>query len=1145
MIKRHHQFFMHCMLTMLASVQVYGQAGTSTATINIQASSPVVTTPPKKYFVAVCTLPNCGLAPSAGDRPSKSTGEVTTCEDKKKKCQTVTLDEIPTQYLPESPLKLNAKATSLLEPAVTITSSDENASLSTDHKTIVIKGPGEVTVKVTQQGNDIYAPAKEVVQKFRVDRRYDTCLPPLLPPISDQKPETATPDASAVISLLGNPYPLSFQAASKDKILIYSSKPGPNEPMLADIKKTISELASKGVVEAAPTPSKYSVELAIPHASILGDLATLVNSLNYTDFTAQNVGKNRVHITSSAKLSCEEVTAFYRDLRDLIWRPIPESPIQRVFYFNASDLAGAVGSGGGSPSGGSAGGGSGSPAAGSPGSSVSGGGVAAGSQSGSASSTPGGSAAMNPAATGSSSNQGTGTSSGAAPSTQAGSGQPAASSGGGSGGSTGSGGSGGQQGAAGGTSATVVGSDYLVFSEPNPGDDVVVSERKRILAALDLPRPEMIINVWSSQKSSKKREDVELAKNQLQVLVSGFNDGLQAAINSGWGVLKRRMEDYSYFDPAFARYISQRYVADGELKESEEDDPYFAQKNYQEVAQLLIDYRLVAPLPDDFRRSNGLCTKERYCLGYVNLFRPLKPRMTDLLLTALASSDSVAVFEEAINAMEQRDDTPDPVGPAGEGFERLNNSSCEFQDRALYRKAINDAIQGPNNLVGRPLYLECFRQTVRRLLSDSEQPLALGLIRAAIADFLFQYKLSQQYPHDFSPYDLQQSAQTLNAALAPLIDAFNRDVRTFQSLMIDEFMVRDGQRDSASWFGGESPSFGSNAIITVRTISGTETTVNTTTSNFLDATQQPSISDLLKSIEASATGSAATGSGSGSGGSGNSGGSGGGSSGSGGSGGSNSGGGGSTTNASTHMKDLLQNISPIQAQVISGVLNAVQSSKIQIGPSLNIDVTPRSLSGASSAEIVATIKADTASSPTYFGGPQDSKTADLSRVAQHDTTTRVRVESIKMFEISTLNAELEKSRSRFPLIPPFVEIPYIGTLVGVPLPVAKEYHTSTAVISAIVIPTAADVVAGLRYRNDRLVTSTECRDDGSTAGNCTLKSATSLSDFHSSPLQAFHRRMVQCFAEGGWSEYPGLPPGIGWHRDCGELSFEIVKKAID
>jgi hypothetical protein len=69
-------------------------------------------------------------------------------------------------------------------------------------------------------------------------------------------------------------------------------------------------------------------------------------------------------------------------------------------------------------------------------------------------------------------------------------------------------------------------------------------------------------------------------------------------------------------------------------------------------------------------------------------------------------------------------------------------------------------------------------------------------------------------------------------------------------------------------------------------------------------------------------------------------------------------------------------------------------------------------------------------------------------MASHDTTTRVRVDSIKLFEVSSFSAIVERSHSRFPLLPPFVEIPYIGTFSCIPLGAAKEFHSSTAVIVA-------------------------------------------------------------------------------------------------
>jgi hypothetical protein len=50
-----------------------------------------------------------------------------------------------------------------------------------------------------------------------------------------------------------------------------------------------------------------------------------------------------------------------------------------------------------------------------------------------------------------------------------------------------------------------------------------------------------------------------------------------------------------------------------------------------------------------------------------------------------------------------------------------------------------------------------------------------------------------------------------------------------------------------------------------------------------------------------------------------------------------------------------------------------------------------------------------------------------------------------------------------------VEIPYIGTLVGVPLPPAESYQTSTAIVSEVVVPTATDLANGLRIEAGTVV----------------------------------------------------------------------------
>ncbi|MDQ2843319.1 MAG: hypothetical protein M3Y72_20230, partial [Acidobacteriota bacterium] len=286
---------------------------------------------------------------------------------------------------------------------------------------------------------------------------------------------------------------------------------------------------------------------------------------------------------------------------------------------------------------------------------------------------------------------------------------------------------------------------------------------------------------------------------------------------------------------------------------------------------------------------------------------------------------------------------------------------------------------------------------------DKAEPSPLGLLRAAIADFLFNYKLSQQYPHEFSAYELGHSADILNSALRPIIDSFNRDVRTFQRFLGAELEVQVNEfnrNHSRRALFQSKPTFLNNGLVTVRTISGQDSTVDTSSQSFMDASTAPQISDLAKSIlgQSNSTGSGG------------------------------SGGAGAAT-------EVLGKLSPPEAQLITGAIAAYQSSKVQIGRQLSLDVMPRSLNGAVSAEITVKLNAGESSPPSYWGSTQNGN-ADLSRVATHNTSTRVRVDSVRLFDVSAFTAVLQRSHSRFPLLPPFMEIPYIGTIVGVPLPPA-------------------------------------------------------------------------------------------------------------
>jgi hypothetical protein len=160
---------------------------------------------------------------------------------------------------------------------------------------------------------------------------------------------------------------------------------------------------------------------------------------------------------------------------------------------------------------------------------------------------------------------------------------------------------------------------------------------------------------------------------------------------------------------------------------------------------------------------------------------------------------------------------------------------------------------------------------------------------------------------------------------------------------------------------------------------------------------------------------------------------------------------------------------------------------------------------------------------------------NTSRVANHDTTTRVRVDSIKLFEVSSFSAIVERSRSRFPLLPPFVEIPYIGTFAGIPLGSAKEFHSSTAIVSAYVVPTAADIAYGIHFASDLVVDGLNpgpCNFYKGVGGPdvknaCLFRKMLSLHDVGpQQPIHEFNRNITRCFATDT------SPEG------CGNVSFD-------
>jgi hypothetical protein len=978
---------------------------------------------------------------------------------------------------------------------------------------IIIRATAAATAAAP--GTPAYAEAAPVDLILQVSAASASADEPCLVLPSSPATQSTLLDAPTIISLLGNPTPFILAAQGPNTIAIYSTRQpllGPERNILHSFRDAIAALAGRDAASLGitPTPGKpFSVELNIPHASGLGDLAKRIGGLNFSQFTVQDVGRSKVRVTASTEPDCKTWKGFLTDIREMAWQLVAEPMSYKLYYLSSSDVATAFS--GVAPAAASA---ATAPAASS---------AAAAASPGAAAPSPTIAITQPPGSNIQISSDttpcavaglafGNATPCGSAPTAVAAAAGPAATPAASSPPAMAS------VAVAAGTGEQTP-PDLLLYSDTNPGDDAQIEERNRVLAQLDLPRPEMILTAWVTQDSSASPQAIGAFNNMVKGLVADYDQEFEQVVLKGWESVKAQSADPNYFNQPFRSYIADRFVADTSQDRKAGGSP-------QDLSQAFLDHSQARLADYPRKRDLGICDSGRYCLGYNSLFDPLKPALTDLLLTIMAAQDPIIVADTAIEAVQGLAPPADRTVCEKKGSDWADNeirkrcdaiwrnldldhvtpppqqTSCEELDfRGILASLFNAQPPEPR------VHLQCFKQQAHLLLG----PASVGLLRAAIADFLFNYKMSQHYPHEFIPYDLTQSANALNNALSPLIDAFNRDLWSYQMFVRADMQYRVEQLNSRMddrccvkrLFGLDKPSFFNDGLVTVRTISGQSTSVSTTSQSFLNGSTAPELANVLSSIAGAAPAAASP---------------------------APAASAGTTTTTTTTTTSggaapasAASAAPPSTLGAISNILANYQTTYVQIGRQLSFSATPRSLATASSAEIAVTLNADeSAGGPLYTGANATDPAFNTSRVASHDTSTRVRVDSIKLFEVSSFSAIVERSRSRFPLLPPFVEIPYIGTFAGIPLGAAKEFHSSTAIISAYVVPTAADIAYGLRFVSDLVVDgvvpgpSCSLFKDAAAPGGantCVFRKMLSLRDVGvQQPIAQFNKEITRCFA---------------------------------
>ena len=103
--------------------------------------------------------------------------------------------------------------------------------------------------------------------------------------------------------------------------------------------------------------------------------------------------------------------------------------------------------------------------------------------------------------------------------------------------------------------------DTLVYSNVD-GTDRGIYERNRLMAVLDLPRPEVLLNMWALQASSRDYKVTNTEAQAIRGAVVEHNQLLQDSIDDGWDYLSREIKrsPTGFFDVQFYNYITQKFA---------------------------------------------------------------------------------------------------------------------------------------------------------------------------------------------------------------------------------------------------------------------------------------------------------------------------------------------------------------------------------------------------------------------------------------------------------------------------------------------------------------------------------------------------------------------------------------------------------
>jgi hypothetical protein len=292
------------------------------------------------------------------------------------------------------------------------------------------------------------------------------------------------------------------------------------------------------------------------------------------------------------------------------------------------------------------------------------------------------------------------------------------------------------------------------------------------------------------------------------------------------------------------------------------------------------------------------------------------------------------------------------------------------------------------------------------------------IARQAVLDFALNYAAYIRKPNEFDPFRLQQSVDNLDAFIKPVVEDINRDVADLfieSTLQRIQTIVRNHRDVQYAQAGKTSVSGLDGLAIDVR---------SETISNF-NETNPIKLSEILSTVD------------------------------------------GQPSLPTTKLIEAFAKDRSQSRNFTSGVSLKVTPNVLRNNTSADLDISI--VFGPSGADGKPTAVTEAANSVTEAGKP-----SEISRINQQYVNTRINVNTLDLFPISTFNSQSTKDggRSTIPVVGTvwqgvFGSIPVLGDLFSWKNPPQNVAHQSILLTNSFIVPTAMGLgVLHQQFEND-------------------------------------------------------------------------------